>query len=176
MLGYWVSSLDLVLYPRSEAFRKVLTFHRARPVDFDLHTTYIKNSLRIDSPEMKQICECAAASDITVALGFSENEHNSLYIAQAIIGSDGNIKASRRKLKATHMERTIFGDASGDTLKNVVDTDAGRVGVLACWEHVQPLLKYHTYMQREQIHVAAWPPVFEHSGQADLWSMSREGQ
>lgn len=57
----------------------------------------------------------------------------------------------------THMERTIFGDASGDCLAKVVDLpEVGKVGSLSCWEHIQPLLKYYTLSQGEQIHVAAW--------------------
>jgi nitrilase len=125
---------------------------------------------------MDRIRECAAQANITVALSFAENHHNSLYIAQSIIGSDGEVKMHRRKFKPTHMERTVFGDASGNCLKNVVDTAFGRVGALACWEHIQPLLKYHTYLQREDIHVAGWPPVFEHDGDKGLWSISRQGQ
>jgi len=52
----------------------------------------------------------------------------------------------------------------------------GRVGALACWEHTQPLLKYHTYLQREELHIAAWPPLDPHPGGPALWSMSKEGQ
>ena len=137
-------------------------------------TAYIKNSLVVDSAEMQQIVACAAANNITVSLGYSENDGNSLYIGQCLITSSGIIKAKRRKLKATHMERTIFGDASGDSLYNVVDTELGRVGHLACWEHIQPLLKFHTISQREEIHISAWPPVYKHQGE-ELWSMSQEG-
>jgi nitrilase len=52
----------------------------------------------------------------------------------------------------------------------------GNIGQLACWEHTQPLLKYHTISQREAFHVAAWPPVPSYGGQRELWSMSREGE
>lgn len=84
---------------------------------------------------------------------------------------------SRRKLKPTHMERTIFGEGSGGSLNNVVQVEGvGRVGALACWEHTQALLKYHTCVQREDVHIAAWPPVYEHRGGMGLWSMSREGK
>jgi nitrilase len=150
---------------------------RSRSVDFDLTARYLQNSLKVESPEMQRIAECAQKNKIFVALGFSENFHDSAYIAQALIGSDGHILLNRRKLKPTHMERTIFGDASGDSLKNVAETNSslGRVGMLACWEHTQPLLKYHTYLQREAIHVAAWPPLWEHPGGPGLWSMGIEG-
>ncbi|QGI66677.1 related to aliphatic nitrilase [Fusarium fujikuroi] len=146
----------------------------ARPVDTHLTSRYIKNCMRADGPEMARIQQCAADNDITVVLGFSENFHNTLYISQAIIDADGKLLALRRKIKATHMERTIFGDASGDALTSVVDTKVGRVGALSCWEHIQPLLKYYLYSHREQIHVAAWPPLHPHKGE-ELWSMSREG-
>ncbi|KAH8647073.1 carbon-nitrogen hydrolase [Tricladium varicosporioides] len=147
----------------------------ARSIDFKLGTLYLKNSLKVKSPEMDRIRTCAAENHITICLGFSENYHNSLYIAQSIIGSDGDLKLTRRKIKPTHMERTVFGDASGDCLRNVVDTEFARVGALACWEHTQPLLKYHTYLQREQIHVAAWPTLAGRDGEDGLWSMSRDG-
>jgi predicted amidohydrolase len=143
----------------------------------DLTTRYIQNSLKIDSPQMKKVQQCAATSKIVVVLGFSENINDSLYIAQAIIDADGEIGITRKKIKTTHMERTIFGDSFGDCLNSVTDTAAGRVGALSCWEHIQPLLKYHTYSQREQIHVAAWPPLFDDDdGGEGLYSMSRSGK
>ena len=74
------------------------------------------------------------------------------------------------------MERTIFGDATGDSLENSREVKGvGRVSALACWEHAQPLLKYHTAVQNANVHVSAWPPLFEHMPGPGLWSMSREG-
>lgn len=141
-----------------------------------LSTKYIQNSLAVDSDEMRTIQQCAAKNGIVVSLGFSENDNNSVYIAQALIDSDGKILVARRKLKPTHMERTIFGDSSGNSLINVSQTKIGkRVGSLACWEHCQPLLKYHTATQREDIHIAGWPPVSPHAG-PELFSMSQEGE
>ena len=125
---------------------------------------------------MKTICDCARENNISVVLGFSENDHDSLYIAQAIISPDGTIQRTRRKMKPTHMERTIFGDASGHVFRSVASLPVGRVGALSCWEHIQPLLKFQTFSQREDIHVAAWPCVAPHSGGGpDLYSMSTEG-
>lgn len=157
---------------------------RNRPVDFDVNVKYIKNSLRVASPEMDTIKACARENGIAVSLGFSENDDDSLYIAQVLIGADGEIKVHRRKMKPTHMERTIFGDAtgggedgSGSCLVSVAQLPFARVGQLSCWEHIQPLLKFNTISQREQIHVAAWPSVDPHSGSGpDLWSMSAEGK
>lgn len=133
---------------------------RARPVDADMVNRYIAASLQINSPEMRHIQSVAKENDIAVSLGFTERDNQSLYIAQALIGADGEIKITRRKIKPTHMERTIFGEGSGSSLQNVVDVPGvGKVGGLTCWEHTQPLLRYHTYSLGEEIHVAAWPPM-----------------
>ena len=151
---------------------------RTRVVDFDLGVKYVENSLAIESPQMTRICESAAENNISVALGFSERAGNSVYISQALIDETGKIRVQRRKMKPTHMERTIFGDASGECLAPVVDLpQVGRVGNLSCWEHIQPLLKYYTLSQQEQIHVAAWPPVDDFiEGSPGLWSMSSQGR
>ena len=124
---------------------------------------------------MKQIQDSARDNKIAVSLGFSENANDSVYIAQVMIDIDGEIKFHRRKMKPTHMERTIFGDASGECFSSVAELSFARVGSLCCWEHIQPLLKYHTLSQQEDIHVAAWPAVTPHTGGQDLWSMSAEG-
>lgn len=125
---------------------------------------------------MNTIRGTAKKYGIDVVLGFSENEGDSLYMAQcAISGTDGEIKMQRRKLKPTHVERTVFGDASGNSLLNVTKMAYGHVGALQCWEHIQPLLKYHTFVQREQIHVAAWPSLMSYDPAGPIWGMSREG-
>ncbi|KAI2624338.1 carbon-nitrogen hydrolase [Hypoxylon sp. NC1633] len=156
----------------------------ARPVDFELQTRYIYNSLAIESDEMEQLKATAKKHSIAVVLGFSERSpSNSLYIAQAIISPQGDLALHRRKVKPTHMERTIFGDGSGDDLTNVVELDFGaplgkiKVGTLACWEHTQPLLKYHSITQGEVIHISMWPPIDPTTGvdHPGLWSMTTEG-
>ncbi|GKZ22870.1 hypothetical protein AbraIFM66951_004994 [Aspergillus brasiliensis] len=146
-----------------------------RPVDMGLFTTYLKNSLSYDSEHMRRICNAAAQHKITVVLGFSERDGNSLYIGQCTIDATGKLVMRRRKMKPTHMERTVFGDSSGRSLLNVVDLPIGKVGALACWEHIQPLLKYHTMIQGEEIHVSAWPVLHPHMGGESLWGMSQEG-
>ena len=133
--------------------------------------------MRVDSPEMRTICSAAAEHEITVSLGFSERDGESVYIAQALIDAAGNLRMHRRKMKPTHMERTTFGDASGNCLSEVVRVEGvGKVGALSCWEHIQPLLKFHQLSQGEQIHVAAWPALDAFvEGSPGLWSMSAEG-
>lgn len=121
-----------------------------------LFKRYADNSLVMGSAHLTRICEAARKHAIMVVLGSSERAGGSLYIAQTIIGADGVIVAHRRKLKPTHVERTVFGDGHGNDLA-VHDTPLGRVGALACWEHLQPLTRYAMYSMNEQVHVASWP-------------------
>lgn len=62
-----------------------------------------------------------------------------------------------------------------DTIVLIAAVEA-KVGALSCWEHIQPLLKYHTYLQGEEIHVSAWPPLEPHPGGPALFGMSAEGE
>ncbi|MBL5973991.1 MAG: carbon-nitrogen hydrolase family protein [Candidatus Leucobacter sulfamidivorax] len=123
---------------------------------------YAQNSLEIGSEQWKRIERAAAEIGITIALGFSEREGGSMYMAQALIDDTGRTLMTRRKLKPTHVERTQFGDGDGSDFE-VVDTPVGRVGALNCWEHLQPLTKYALFAQQEQLHIAAWPSfsIFE---------------
>ena len=117
---------------------------------------YFDNSLAYDSPQAERLRAAAKRNNIFVVLGLCERAGGSLYIAQWIIGPDGETVAKRRKLKPTHAERTVFGEGDGCDLA-VHDLEVGRLGALCCWEHLQPLSKYAMYAQNEQIHVAAWP-------------------
>lgn len=127
---------------------------------------YHDNSLVYGTPQAMRIAQAAKDHHIMVVMGHSERDHGSLYIAQWIIGADGETIATRRKLKPTHVERTLFGEGDGSDL-NVFDTPLGRVGALCCWEHLQPLSKYALYAQNEQVHVASWPSFSLYRGGAN---------
>ncbi|WP_414902386.1 carbon-nitrogen hydrolase family protein [Sphingomonas flavalba] len=117
---------------------------------------HASNCMTVDGPEVQRIAAAARANRIWVVLGFSERSGGSLYIAQLIIADDGTVVAARRKLKATLIERTIFGEGDGSDIK-VHDTALGKLGALCCWEHVNPLTKYAMFAQHEQVHVGSWP-------------------
>ena len=119
------------------------------------------NSLSRDSPEMESILAAVKAAGIFVVLGYSERDGASLYMAQSSISPEGVIVSHRRKIKPTHVERTIWGEGQASSLNSVVSTPFGKIGALCCFEHYQPLLRYYQYAQGEQIHVASWPALFE---------------
>ncbi|CZR65947.1 probable cyanide hydratase [Phialocephala subalpina] len=118
---------------------------------------YRENSLESNSPEINRIREAARANKIFVSLGYSELDLASLYTTQVMISPTGEVINHRRKIKATHVERLVFGDGTGDTTKSVIDTEIGRIGHLNCWENMNPFLKAYAASLGEQVHVAAWP-------------------
>lgn len=126
---------------------------------------YHDNSLVYGSPEAERIAAAARDNGIIVVMGHSEKQGGSLYMGQWVIDDDGQTIAQRRKLKPTHVERTVFGEGDGSDL-TVFDTKLGRVGALCCWEHLQPLSKYAMYAQNEQVHIAAWPSFSLYRGGA----------
>ncbi|MBB3661646.1 aliphatic nitrilase [Prauserella sediminis] len=126
---------------------------------------YAQNSMTRDGVEMQRIADAAARHGVHVVLGFSERAAGSLYMAQAFISDTGELISVRRKLKPTHVERTVFGEGDGSDLQ-VHDTPLGRLGGLNCWEHLQPLTKYAMYSMDEQIHVGAWPSFSIYRGAA----------
>lgn len=126
---------------------------------------YHDNSLVLGSPEYERLAQAARDHHIAVLLGYSEKSGGSLYLGQSLIDETGRTIYSRRKLKPTHVERTLFGEGDGADL-TVVDTPLGRMGSLCCWEHLQPLSKYAMYAQNEQVHIAAWPSFSLYRGGA----------
>lgn len=126
---------------------------------------YFENSIEAGSPEDRALAQAARKNGIQVSMGLSERDGGSLYIAQWHYGENGDIIQRRRKLKPTHVERTVFGEGDGSDLA-VNQTSIGRVGQLSCWEHLQPLSKYAMYAQNEQIHCAAWPNLALYEGGA----------
>ena len=94
---------------------------------------YFDNSLSYDSPLAQKIADAARDNKITVVLGLSERDGGSLYISQWLIGPDGETIAKRRKLRPTHVERTVFGEGDGSHITVHARADLGRLGALCCW-------------------------------------------
>jgi len=118
--------------------------------------TYHENSLVVGDQYHRALEAAAAQHKIAMVVGCSERDHGTLYISQVMINEKGETLRVRRKLRATHAERTVFGEGAGADLA-VFDTGIGRLGAFSCWEHVQPLNRYALFAQHEQIHVASWP-------------------
>jgi len=83
-----------------------------------------------------------------------------LYNSLLTFTPDGVLANHHRKLMPTYTERMVWGAGDANGL-HAVDTPAGRVGGLICWEHWMPLTRQALHDSGEDIHVAAWPTVHE---------------
>lgn len=78
--------------------------------------------------------------------------HGSLYCTSLMIGTEGEIISSRRKLQPTGLERLVWGQGSASDISVAVkDTAVGRVGSAICWENYMPLFRYTLYEKGTQI-------------------------
>ncbi|MEP9375151.1 Nit6803 family nitrilase [Aquabacter sp. CN5-332] len=128
------------------------------------HVRLYENAVAVPSPETEAVASAARRAGMVVVLGVNERDHGSLYNTQLVFDADGTLCLKRRKITPTFHERMIWGQGDGSGL-TVVETAAGRIGALACWEHYNPLARYALMAQHEEIHVAQFPgslvgPIF----------------
>ena len=123
------------------------------------------NSVIVPGPVTETLA--AAAREHQVVLNISAHERiregagrGTLYNTMLTFGSDGLLLNRHRKIMPTYTERLVWGEGDGASLR-AVDTEAGRVGGLICWEHWMPLARHVLHVSGEDIHVAAWPQVKE---------------
>lgn len=124
-----------------------------------------ENSVAVPGAALESLAGIAREAHATVVLGISERVdagagRGTLYNSLLVIGPDGRLLNHHRKLMATYTERLVWGSGDGEGLR-AVDTPAGRVGGLICWEHWMPLARQAMHESGEDIHVAVWPTVKE---------------
>jgi len=120
------------------------------------HLQLIEQSVSVPSSTTEEIGRAAKKAGAVVVVGVNERDHGTLYNTQLVFDADGMLVFSRRKITPTFHERMIWGQGDGSGLR-AVDTRAGRVGALACWEHYNPLARYALMADKEEIHVAMFP-------------------
>lgn len=142
-----------------------------------LHERLLNNAVVMESDDLLPLYEAAKQHKVTIVCGIEERDselsRTTLYNTVITIGPDGQLLNRHRKLMPTNPERMVwgFGDATG--LK-VVETPAGRIGALPCWENYMPLARYALYAQGVEIYIA---PTYD-SGDGWIGSLqhiAREG-
>jgi nitrilase len=126
-----------------------------------------QNAVELRGRETQALANAAKRNKVELIMGATERDGGSLYCTLFFFGANGELRGRHRKLKPTHVERSIWGEGDGSDLF-VLDTPIGRIGGLNCWEHLQPLSKYAMYSLNEQIHIAAWPAlsIYNHTAYA----------
>lgn len=130
-----------------------------------LYARLMENSVAVPSRETEALGEAARKHNLTLVIGIHErvNEgpgRGTLYNSILTFGPTGEILNVHRKLVPTFTERLIWAQGDGNGLR-VVETPAGRVGGLICWEHWMPLARQALHIAGEDIHVSLWPSVKE---------------
>lgn len=124
-----------------------------------LYRLLAENSVTLDGDALRPLAEAAAAHDLCVVIGAHERLGETLYNTMLFF-TPGGLKAWHRKLVPTYTERLVWGRGDGSTLA-AVETPAGRLGGLICWEHWMPLARAAMHAKGEALHVAQWPTVNE---------------
>ena len=120
------------------------------------HLELYETAPTVPGPEVDRIAEAARDHHMVVGIGINERDHGTLYTAQLLFDADGTLVHHRRKITPTYHERMVWGQGDGSGLK-AVDTAVGRIGMLACWEHYNPLARYALMADHEEIHLAMFP-------------------
>ncbi|HYZ31433.1 MAG TPA: nitrilase-related carbon-nitrogen hydrolase [Crenalkalicoccus sp.] len=123
------------------------------------HQRLLDQAVTIPSAETQAIADAAKEAGMVVSVGVNERDGGTIYNAQLLFDADGTLLQRRRKITPTYHERMVWGQGDGSGLR-AVDSAAGRVGQLACWEHNLPLARYALIADGEQIHSAMYPGSF----------------
>lgn len=126
---------------------------------------YRAESADVNGASGAALAQIAADAGVTLVVGVSERVASgpgsgTLYNTLLTYGPDGRLLNHHRKLIPTYTERMVWGHGDSQGLR-AVDTPAGRVGGLICWEHWMPLARQALHVSGEDIHVAAWPMMHE---------------
>ena len=123
----------------------------------EIHARLLANAVDIEKGDLAPLCEAARTHGSTVVCGMSEVDGrfsgSTLYNSVVTIGPDGTLLNRHRKLMPTNPERMVWGPGDAAGLR-VVDTPAGRIGTLICWESYMPLARYALYAQNIEVYVA----------------------
>ncbi|KAF2995709.1 hypothetical protein E8E13_004155 [Curvularia kusanoi] len=112
------------------------------------------------------IQDACRRTGVAINLGISERVANghTLFNSQVVIDTDGTILGVHRKLQPTYVERYIWAQGNGSSLRNWPLSLGYNLGGLACWEHTMNGARQALLMQNQHIHAGAWPALSTMSG------------
>src|SRR2546427_1420843 len=135
---------------------------RLRPGDdfeltSELYGRLLENAVDLKAGHLKPIQAAARKLKQTVSIGVHERDsefsRGTLYNTVVLIGPDGEVLNRHRKLMPTNPERMVWGIGDAHGLR-VVETPAGRIGGLICWENYMARALFSLFAQGCELHVA----------------------
>ncbi|MFL5968072.1 MAG: carbon-nitrogen hydrolase family protein, partial [Gaiellaceae bacterium] len=121
----------------------------ARP----LYARLARESLTIPGPDSDRLGDIARTRGLWLAVGANELERGTIYNSLLIYSPAGELALRHRKLMPTNHERLVWGLGDGSGLETL-QTDAGNVGGLICWENLMPLARFALYQSGVEIYLA----------------------
>ncbi|KAK8051141.1 carbon-nitrogen hydrolase [Apiospora rasikravindrae] len=145
----------------------------------DALAKYAEESIVVesDNEDMRGIQAACRRAGVSISLGVSERMAGggyTLFNSQVTVdGRDGAVLGVHRKLQPTYVERMVWAQGDGSTLRNWPLSVAGQgegssssynLGGLACWEHTMNGARQALIAQNEHIHAGAWPALSTMAG------------
>ncbi|KAJ6487191.1 carbon-nitrogen hydrolase [Mycena vitilis] len=111
--------------------------------------------------EIRAIQNACCDAGVAINLGVSERVAGgyTLFNSQVNIDSSGELLGVHRKLQPTHVERAVWAQGGGATLKTYKYNGGFNMGGLLCWGNCMQLARQALLEQNEHIHAAAWPAL-----------------
>ncbi|KAF1993049.1 carbon-nitrogen hydrolase [Amniculicola lignicola CBS 123094] len=129
---------------------------------------YAEESVVVENnnEDMSAIQDVCRRTGVAINLGISERMAGgyTLFNSQVIVDSDGSILGVHRKLQPTYVERLVWAQGNGSTLRNWPLSIGYNLGGLACWEHTMNGARQTLIAQNQHIHAGAWPALSTMAG------------
>lgn len=119
----------------------------------DEYRRYAEGAVEIDGAHVDRIAEAARIHGAFIVIGIIERLGNTLYCTAVMIDPAGGVAGLHRKLMPTGAERLLWGFGDGSTL-DTVESPAGRIGTVICWENYMPLLRQAMYAKGVELYCA----------------------
>ena len=128
-----------------------------RALTGEIHARLIAEAVDLEAGHLQPVQDAARRLGLTVVAGIHERDgefsRGTLYNTAVVIGPEGTLLNRHRKLVPTNPERMVWGPGDAGGLR-AVDTPAGRLGTLICWENYMPLARFALYAQGVEIYCA----------------------
>lgn len=138
-------------YPKGSSFDTVVGARTSR--GREEYRAYAEGAVSLYGPELEALAAACSDAEVFAVVGIVESHGSTLYCTAVMIHPLRGLVGHHRKLMPTASERLIWGFGDGSTL-DVVDTSAGRVGAVICWENYMPLLRQAMYAQGVDLYCA----------------------
>jgi nitrilase len=118
-----------------------------------LYGRLARESLELPGPDSDRLADIARTRGLWLAVGANELERGTIYNSLLIYSPAGELALRHRKLMPTNHERLVWGLGDGTGLE-AIQTDAGKVGGLICWENLMPLARFALYQTGVEVYLA----------------------